>query len=110
MNKEFVEKRKRYFAVLFSVFIWFAILILLKIPLNPDFSFFSAPAFFILAVSITPAVVVLSKIKEYKVILVIAYLPVLVGFLTSLIFNNSLYFLMTFPIFLLNFIIIFPKR
>ncbi|WP_297889936.1 hypothetical protein [Sulfurihydrogenibium sp.] len=110
MNKDLIEKRKKYFGVLFSIFILFALLILLKIPLNPDFSLISFPSFLILLVSTTPAFLILNKDKKYNTLLTVAYIPALVGFLTSLIFNNSLYFLMTFPVFLLNFILIFPKR
>lgn len=110
MNKDLLEKRKKYFGFLFSVFIWFALLIILKVPLNPDFPIFSLQIFIILAVSIVPAVLILNKNKNYNTLLIIGYIPVVIGFLISVIFNNSLYFLMVFPIFLLNFIIIFPKR
>ncbi|PMP61373.1 MAG: hypothetical protein C0198_05090 [Sulfurihydrogenibium sp.] len=110
MNKDLIEKRKKYFATLFSIFIWFALLIILKIPLKPDFYILSIPSVFILLLSITPTILLLNRKKRFNLLLTIAYLPALVGFITSVVFNNSLYFLISFPIFLLNYAIIFPKR
>ncbi|ACN98312.1 hypothetical protein [Sulfurihydrogenibium azorense] len=110
MNETLVDRRKKYFASLFSIFIWFAVLILLRVPLNPNFSFFSPAFLVILLTAFIPSLLIFKKKSNYNLTLILAYIPALVGFITSIIFNNSVYFLISFPIFLLGYIIIFPKR
>ncbi|WP_245596370.1 hypothetical protein [Sulfurihydrogenibium subterraneum] len=110
LNEALIQKRKKYFALLFSVFIWFAVLIILKVPLNPNFSILSPAFIMIMLTAFIPSFLVFKKKYNYNLTLFLAYIPALVGFITSVIFNNSAYFLISFPIFLLSYIVIFPKR
>ncbi|MEZ0323012.1 MAG: hypothetical protein ABWJ98_01695 [Hydrogenothermaceae bacterium] len=102
-----IQKRKIYFAGLFSVIVFFAILIILKIPIIhslDDFGFY-----IIIFSSITPATLLFLRDVNFKKKVLISYLPAILGFILSLLYNNSLYFLISFPIFFLNFIVIFPR-
>lgn len=102
-----IYERKTYFAWLFSVIILFAIMIILKIPLYKDVK--DLPFYTITSMSLLPAYLYFSSRGSFIKRVIIAYTPATVGFLLSMIFKNSLYFLISFPIFLLNFLIIFPR-
>jgi asparagine N-glycosylation enzyme membrane subunit Stt3 len=106
---QLLEKRRLYFAFLFSSFIFFALLILLKIPLNPfDIGY---PVYILSIFSVLPAYLFFGRKKiSFKNQLILGYVPLIAGFVISIIFNNSIYFLISFPIFLLNYIIIMPRR
>ncbi len=108
MNNELVNKRKYYFGFLFSSIIFFPILIILKVKL--DLNVDSVALFLITLISILPAFLYFYKKKyEYKKLLTIGYIPLVIGLLISLIFNNSLYMVISFPLFFLNYIILIPR-
>lgn len=108
MNDELINKRKYYFGFLFSSIIFFPILIILKVKL--DLNVDPIPIFSITLLSFLPAFLYFNKKKyNYKNLLIISYIPVIVGFLLSIIFNNSMYMVISFPLFLLNYIILVPR-
>lgn len=104
------KDRKVYFAWLFSIFILFAVLILLRTPVymveGDRYIWLLTPT------AITPAALLFMKNKGslFNIKIVIAYSPAFTGFLMSVALNNGIYFLASFPVFLINFIVIFPKR
>lgn len=103
-----IHYRKVYFASLFSVFILFAILIVMRVPLH-----FLLEEIFVYTISILgliPTVLLFIRKKSVKLKVAVAYIPAIIGFSVSLLSNNSVYFLMSFPIFLLNFLVILPRR
>lgn len=99
--------RRIYFAWIFSVFILFAVLIILKNPIhvaeNDPYIWILIPAAF------TPAGLFFMKNQSINKKMAVAYLPVITGFIMSIILNNSIYFLVSFPIFLINALITFPR-
>lgn len=101
------KERKTYFAWLFSIFILFAMLIILKKPVYMIEN--DTNIWFLLPLTLTPASLIFMKNKPLYQKIVVAYLPAFAGFVLSLILNNSVYFLASFPIFLINFLIIFPR-
>lgn len=99
--------RKVYFAWLFSVFILFAVLILLKTPVylveGDSYVWLLTP------VAFTPAAILIMRKSSINTRIAIAYSPAATGFLMSVVLNNGIYFLASFPVFLINFLIIFPR-
>lgn len=101
------RERKIYFSWLFSVFILFALLILFK---KPMYIVDNDPYIWVLmSVAVIPGVLVFLKNKPINIRIAIAYLPAVIGFFMSLVLNNTVYFLVAFPIFLINFMVIFPR-
>lgn len=99
--------RKVYFAWLFSVFILFALLILLKTPVYMAEG--DSYVWLLTPVALTPAVLLIMKDSSINIRIAIAYSPAAAGFLMSVVLNNGIYFLASFPVFLINFLIIFPR-
>lgn len=101
------KDRKIYFAALFSIFILFALLIFFKKPIYLDESHFSViylmPSVFI------PALLIFLRKKNMYIKIFIAYIPAIIGFILAITLKNSVYFLSSFPIFLISFIVIFPR-
>lgn len=102
-----IEKRKIYFAGLFGVIIFFAVLIILKIPFRDNLD--NLGFYIIILTSIIPATLIFFKEVDFKKKVLISYTPAILGFIVSLIYKNSIYFLISFPIFFLNFLVIFPR-
>lgn len=108
MDNEVINKRKYYFGFLFSGIIFFPVLIILKVKLDLNVNLLALSI--ITLFSTLPAFLYFSKKKyEYKKLLIIGYIPLVIGFSISLIFNNSLYMVISFPLFFLNYIILLPR-
>lgn len=102
-----IHSRKIYFASLFSVFILFGLLIIARTPFNLLVD--ERLLYLISTSAITPALLIFMKRKRMELKVVVGYIPGILGFIISILFNNSVYFLISFPIFLLSFIVIFPR-
>ena len=117
MNKNLIYSRKIYFSFLFSTFIFFSLsMIILRQNLKPlviDFTFETIS----IALSFIPAGVFLYRWKKKKVntktfikLCIIGYIPIIVGFLLSLVYKNYIYMVLLFPIFLLSYLILVPTQ
>lgn len=99
--------RKVYFAALFSSFILFSLLIFLKKPIYLNEDKFNI-LYFIPSIFI-PTVLLFLKKKSIYTKVTIGYIPIIIGFILSITIDNALYFLASFPIFLVSFFVIFPR-
>ncbi len=117
MNPELIISRKIYFSFLFSSFIFLALLIMFFgkniSPLKFDTLFIVVS----IAVSFIPAGLFLFRWYKKKVskgtfikLCVLAYIPVILGFLLSILYKNYLYFVLLFPVFFLSYLIIVPTN
>ncbi len=106
--------RRYYFAGLFSSIFYFALLlIILGKAKNPEiedkyiylitFTSIFIPYFVYLRVKNK-----LFKLNTYKVSLIIGHIPLIFGFLFSLLERNYIYLLVSFPIFFINYLILIP--
>lgn len=108
MKTEIIKKRKLYFGFLFSSFIYLGLLMILIREPNPFKIDIVSETFSILG-ALTPALIFfLRKKVSYKNILIIGQFPLFVGFILSIFYQNILYFLIMFPIFILGYLIILP--
>ncbi len=108
MNVEIIRKRKLYFSFLFASFIYIGLLmILIRNPLPFNFDLFVEILLFVGA--LTPAFIFfLRKKLDYKFILAVGHFPLLIGFILSVIYQNMIYFLIMFPVFILGYLLIVP--
>ncbi len=117
MNKNLILARKIYFSFMFSSFIFFALLILIiGKNLNP---FIPDPVFKITSFmsALIPAGLFIYRWKSKKVntrtffkLSFIGYIPVIVGFIISILYKNYLYFVLLFPVFFLSYLVIVPTK
>ncbi len=112
--KNIFELRRLYFIGLFSSIIYPALLIVIlgKSPLkdvsNLAISLISASAFVIFYIMFLK---VKRKIYEnFKIPLILGHLPMVIGFVFSLLEKNYLYILISFPVFLIIYILLIPKE
>ncbi len=108
MKVEIIKKRKLYFSFLFASFIYIGFLmILIRKPLPFSFDLFVKVLLSIGA--LTPAFIFFLKRRlNYKLILAVGHFPLLIGFVLSVIYQNMIYFLIMFPVFILGYLLIVP--
>ncbi len=111
------QLRKTYFGFLFSVFIYFSLLLLI---LGKDVRPFNMSVFeevLIFIASVIPALIFILKLKYKKFskeiflkLNLLNQVPLIIGFILSLLDKNYLYFLIMFPVFLLGVIFLIPTE
>jgi len=111
--KNIFEFRRLYFIGLFSSIIYPSSLMVIlgKSPIK-DVS--NIGIFLISASSLVIFYIVFLKVKQnlysnYKIALILGHLPMIIGFLFSFLEKNYLYILISFPIYLIIYIILIPK-
>ncbi len=111
------QLRKIYFGFLFSVFIYFSLLLLI---LGKDVRPFNMGVFeevLIFIASVIPALIFILKLKYKKFskeiflkLNLLNQVPLIIGFILSLLDKNYLYFLIMFPVFILGIIFLIPTE
>ncbi len=117
MKPALIASRKYYFSLLFSSLILLAVLIILIGKQVSPFRFNNIFLFLSFINAFIPAGLFIYRwkskrvsLKTFKLLCIIAYIPVLVGFLTSILFENYLYLVLFFPVFFLSYIVIVPTE
>ncbi|WP_457641917.1 hypothetical protein [Persephonella sp.] len=117
MSKTLFELRRLYFVSLYTSFLYISLLlIIIRKNVKPaEIGIFDQIIF--LVGSLIPAIFfILKRVKNiyiknfYKKILFAGHIPLVIGFLMSLIWKNYLYFLIMFPVFILAYLIIIPTE
>lgn len=111
--KNIFELRRLYFIGLFSSIIYPSLLMVFlgKSPIK-DVS--NVGIFLISASSLVIFYIVFLKARQnlygnYKISLILGHLPIITGFLFSFLEKNYLYILISFPIYLIIYVILIPK-
>ncbi len=108
MNTGIIKKRKLYFSFLFASFIYIGLLMILIRNPRP-FMLNTFTEIFLSIGAITPALIFFLKKKvDYKNVLILGHFPLIIGFFLSLIYQNIIYFLIMFPVFILGYLLILP--
>ncbi|RMA97528.1 hypothetical protein [Hydrogenothermus marinus] len=110
-----LKKRQLYFASLFSSFIYFALIIILVGKIKP----YPIKDFYIYILTATSIVILITAfftikgklldLKSYKLFLILNHIPLLLGFLLTIIGKNYIYILNGFFIFLIGYMILIPR-
>ncbi len=117
MDSTLFSLRRMYFISLYSSFFYISILlIILRDNVKPaEISVFHQVVLGL--ISVMPALFFILKKKVnifqdkiYKKILITSHLPLIIGFLLSVISKNYIFFMIIFPVFILAYIIILPLK
>ncbi len=110
----FIKLRQWYFASLFSIFVYYGILVIIlgktqNIHINDIYVYVIAFS------SLVEIFAVWFRIKGklfkeniYRIFLILGHLPTILGFIFSLIEKNYLYFLIAFPVFIVIYVTLIP--
>ncbi|NPA12970.1 MAG: hypothetical protein GXO45_03165 [Aquificae bacterium] len=117
MGERLFHLRRYFFASLYTSFIYLALLILI---LRKDVSPMDTNQINQLIAGLTGVIPAFLWIRKktnyifledrYKKLLFIGHLPLIVGFILSVVNDNYIYFFITYPVFLLGHLIIFPTE
>ncbi len=109
-----VKIRQIYFIGLFSSIIYIALLIIIlkKTPMKEPNGVYTLLLGLVSIVLVYPLLLKVKKrlfeVKQYKLAAIALHLPLILGFAFSLIDKNYVYLFMSFPVFLIGYIIIMP--
>ena len=113
MNKT-AKIRQLFFIGLFSSIVYIAVLILIlrKTPIKEPNNLYTLTLGFSAAVLLYPVFLRLKgklfDLKSYTISVFLLHIPLILGFLFAILDKNYIYLFMSFPVFLLGYIIIMP--
>ncbi len=113
MDKKLIKKRQFYFGFLFLSFIYFGIAMLVVKQAKP-LSFDLFQEVLIVIAGLIPAVLFFLRkkyeTKKYLFLLAIGQIPIVLGFLLSILYENLFYLIIMFPVFILGYLVIIPVK
>ncbi|NPA53416.1 MAG: hypothetical protein GXO21_01970 [Aquificae bacterium] len=112
MDEILIKKRQYYFGFLFFSFVYFGLAILLLDKTQP-FSLNIYQQIPMIIGAIIPAILFFLKklennLKNYILLLFLGQIPLIIGFVLSIIYKNLLYLIVMFPVFILGYLILLP--
>ena len=118
MSEKIFQLRRFYFASLYFSLFYIALLIIIFRGKNPHPVEFSLMDYIVLGIiSLVPAIIFFVKqvryIYEktfYFVMLSFGEIPLIIGFIYSLIRDNSIYLIISYPVFLLGYLLLLPTK
>jgi len=118
MSEKLFQLRRFYFASLYFSLFYIALLIIIFKGRNIQPVEFSSQDYVVLGIiSLVPAAIFFIKqvryIYEknfYFVMLIFGEIPLIIGFIYSLIKSNSIYLVISYPVFLLGYLLLLPTK
>ena len=118
MSEKLFQLRRYYFAFLYFSLFYIAVLIILLKNKNTQPAEFSLVDYVVFGViSCIPAAIFFIKQARYiyektiyLVLLSFGEIPLIVGFVYSLIKGNSIYLIVSYPVFILGYLILLPTK
>ncbi len=118
MSEKLFQLRRFYFASLYFSLFYIALLIIIFKGRNIQPVEFSSLDYVVLGIiSLVPAAIFFIKqvryIYEknfYFVMLIFGEIPLIIGFIYSLIKSNSIYLVISYPVFLLGYLLLLPTK
>lgn len=118
MSEKLFQLRRFYFASLYFSLFYIALLIIIFKGRNIQPVEFSSLDYIVLGIiSLVPAAIFFIKqvryIYEknfYFVMLIFGEIPLIIGFIYSLIKSNSIYLVISYPVFLLGYLLLLPTK
>ena len=118
MSEKLFQLRRFYFASLYFSLFYIALLIIIFRGRNIQPVEFSSLDYIVLGIiSLVPAAIFFIKqvryIYEknfYFVMLIFGEIPLIIGFIYSLIKSNSIYLVISYPVFLLGYLLLLPTK
>ncbi len=119
MERNIIPFRKYYFIFLNAGLIYFGLAFVIVGKAKNSFRFSNFDIFLFSILSFIPAVLFLIRffkgnsfwnLNAYKKLLLVAHIPLSIGFLLTVLKSNYYYLISIFPVFLLNFLILTPFK
>ncbi|ACO03522.1 MAG TPA: hypothetical protein DEP48_03670 [Persephonella sp.] len=117
MDNNLFSLRRLYFISLYSSFFYISLLLIILRDNVQPVSINILHQAILGLVSVMPAFFFILKKKMdifnydiYRKILIISHIPLVIGFLLSVLNKNYIFFIIIFPVFILAYIIIIPVR
>ncbi len=118
MSEKLFQLRRFYFASLYFSLFYIALLIIIFRGKNVHPVEFSMIDYVVLGViSLVPAIIFFVKQVRYVyeknfyfVMLVFGEIPLIIGFIYSLVRDNGIYLIISYPVFLLGYLLLLPTK
>ncbi len=118
MSEKLFQLRRFYFASLYFSLFYIALLIIIFKGRNIQPVEFSSLDYIVLGIiSLVPAAIFFIKQIKYVyekniyfVMLIFGEIPLVIGFIYSLIKGNSIYLIISYPVFLLGYLLLLPTK
>ena len=119
MGKNIIPFRKYFFVFLNGGLIYFGLAFVIVGKAKNSFNFTNLDILILTVLAFIPTILFLIRffknklfwdLKNYKKLLLIAHIPLFIGFLLTVFKLNYYYLISMFPIFLLNFLILIPVK
>ncbi|WP_051654768.1 hypothetical protein [Persephonella sp. IF05-L8] len=118
MSEKLFQLRRFYFASLYFSLFYIALLIIIFKGRNIQPVEFSSLDYIVLGIiSLVPAAIFFIKQIKYVyekniyfVMLIFGEIPLIIGFIYSLIKGNSIYLIISYPVFLLGYLLLLPTK